>query len=107
MAYPITPPYLNPVEMQNFLQEVYGLPVVLKNKKWEAIYCPYCCNAHSVTGSGYVEAHCIDTPRTIVITGRSFHPNYGLHVFEFEQGEDGSYHLSPPAHLPMLVDFNP
>lgn len=103
MAHPVPdqPLYLNPGEMQRYLQELYGLPVVLKLRGDAGVNCPYCLNRHDVNGNGYVEARCEYQPQSIGIGERVFHPNYGLHVFEFEPRE-GSFSLFPPEYLPPL-----
>jgi hypothetical protein len=89
--------------MQEYLQHLYGLPVVLKNVSERTVHCPYCNCIHEVGGKGYSEARCIQLPQTIGINGRVFHPNYGLHVFEFEFSH-GQFHLTTPDYLPAL-DF--
>lgn len=92
---------MDPLLMQEYLQNLYGLPVVLKNKKWDAVLCPYCEHAHAVHSTGYTEAMCVERPKAISVGGRVFHPNYGLHVFEFEL-ENGVYYVDRHPNLPAL-----
>lgn len=101
MADPIT---LDPKEMQYYLQYLYQLPLVLREKGTFSISCPYCGESHTPGDvTGHVQAQCTTPSPGIAIENRFFHPNYGYSIMEFEK-KDGLCLLTPLPYL-SLVDL--
>jgi len=78
-------------QMQSYLQELYGLPVVLRKEGATMIRCAYCNKDHvSDPWSGHQVAACDDEDRDIeiVIADRSFIPNYGYTTLDYRENGD-------------------
>ena len=77
-------------QMQSYLQELCGVPIVLREEGTSDIRCPHCSRDHvSDPWPGHQVAACDDKDRDveIVINDRSFVPNCGYTMLEC--GENG------------------
>ena len=84
--------------MQVYLQEYYGIPIVLRRQGDTKVKCPYCGKIHEYPeGSGHHEAQCDEESRYstgIVVGDRSFVPNYGYTIIEYIE-KDGVNQILP------------
>jgi len=92
-------------QMQSYLQELYGLPVVLREEGTTKIRCTHCNKDHvSDPWSGHQVAACDDRDRDIeiVIGDRSFIPNCGYTMLEHRENGDVNELLThdEPIHDP-------
>jgi hypothetical protein len=87
-----TLPPMSVEEMQIFLTEIQGKPIVLRHEGETEIKCPYCGNlhTHSLWDAGHVEALCEDRDIEITINGRAFIPNYGYTIYEYTPSNDNT-----------------
>ena len=74
-------------QMRQYLQELYGVPVALREQGATVIDCPYCreLHDHGLT-TGYQVASCDVRHGGIVVGERYFARNYGYQVYEYKEG---------------------
>lgn len=76
-------------QMQKYLQESYGIPVVLRKKGTTMIKCPHCNKGHDHgTDTGHTPGLCHERERysvTLTVGDRAFVPNCGYVIFEYEE----------------------
>lgn len=71
-----------------YLQDHYGIPVVLREQGTTAVTCPYCGGKHDhIVQPGHHQAPCDDRGIVIVVGDRHFVPNYGYQIIEFRKGK--------------------
>ncbi|CAB9516720.1 expressed unknown protein [Seminavis robusta] len=87
-------------EMETYMQNYYGIPVALRLKGSTDVICPYCNEKHEHVDPGHHVAECDERVRLnveLLISGRSFNPNYGYTVIEYVERDgvnvvlDGEY----------------
>lgn len=85
-------------QMSDYLKELYGVPVALREEGTSIIKsCPYCFEVHHCTEpAGYSAAACWDRTLRIYIGDRSFVPNFGLYIFDYVNKGNG-YQLFVPV----------
>jgi hypothetical protein len=91
---PLTPMCVE--EMQKYLQEFCGIPVVLRLEGKTVVKCPYCGGRHHhrLWEAGNIEALCEDWDISITVNGRDFIPNYGYTIYKYKLvKEDDSVHF--------------
>jgi hypothetical protein len=74
--------------MRGYLQQLYGVPVVLREQGTTSVKCAYCGKLHQHVGPpGHYIAGCDDKHRNvgIVIGQRSFHTNYGYDIYDYRE----------------------
>jgi hypothetical protein len=79
---------INLEEMRLYLQDLYGIPIVLRQEGTTTVNCPYCFKIHEHTGPpGKYIAGCDITDRYngsgIVIGQRHFVAGYGYKLYDF------------------------
>lgn len=76
-------------QMRSYLQESYGIPIVLREEGKTTVECPYCAKEHDHDPApGHYKPACEPSPgRGLVIGERSFVPAYGYKVMEYREEE--------------------
>lgn len=79
-------------EVRDYLNEHFGVPVVLRKKGETEITCPYCGQGHHhQKESGHYVALCDEGVREgveLVIGNRRFVPGYGHDVIHFKERDN-------------------
>ena len=74
-------------QMQRYLQDLYGFPVVLRQQGTTKINCPYCGKSHDHSPeTGHHPGGCEEHERNniiLTIGSRSFVPNYGYTILSY------------------------
>ena len=91
---------MNLEHMREYLQEHYGIPIVLREQGTTNIKCPYCQKLHEHTlEPGHHVAGCSDDDNYLgiglIIGERYFVPNCGYTIIEY-RNEDGVNILETP-----------
>ena len=92
---------MNLAQMRDYLQETYGIPIVLRKVGTSEVTCCYCKGVHKHDHAGYNTAGCDDETRFngsgITVGDRFFVPNWGYHIIEFEDKEGVNRLIVPDA----------
>ena len=89
-------------DARDYLQDHFGVPIALKKKGHSGVKCPHCGKEHFHQDSGYQDTQCSEEDRrgrSIVVGERSFVPNYGCTVVEYEEGKESNRVIAPDCLL--------
>ena len=89
-------------DARDYLQDHFGVPIALKKRGYSSIQCPYCGKEHFYQGTGYQNIQCSKEDRrgrSIIVGERSFVPNYGYTVVEYEEEEESNRVIVPDCLL--------
>ena len=87
--------------MQEYLQDFYKIPIVIREKGSTSIKCPYCSRLHAYSPEelGHMMAQCEDCDTIVLHIGdRSFIKPYGFSIVDYEE-KDGLNHIILPPNL--------
>jgi hypothetical protein len=80
---------MNLEQMRVYLQELHGVPVVLREQGTTSVKCTYCGKLHEHGGPpGHYVALCDDMDRFnvgVVVGQRSYIPNYGYTLYDYRE----------------------
>ena len=99
VAQPVAPPTATAIangvpmdleQIRQYLQELYGIPVALREQGVTVIDCPYCGELHDHgLQTGHQVASCdVRHGVGIVLGGRYFSPKYGYRIIRYKEGDE-------------------